>query len=258
MALAALDPAALDPAALDLAALARWPADRRAHVVQLRSAARADGLCDYPAAEALLERLAERPAEDADALLWLEHPPVITLGRSGGEDSLLSAQGRDGEASAVPVHRVGRGGKITMHVPGQLVIYPVVQLPRLAGPVGQGPLGDLPAYVRLLEAQIQASCAHFGLATVTRPGFSGVWIDDARKLASIGVAVRRGWSSHGLALNVDPALEAFAAIVPCGLRGAQMTSMAAQLRAQGRPVPSVAEVAADLTKRLRDQLVRRT
>lgn len=236
-----------------------WPADGRARVLHLQSAGRGDGLCDYAEALALLDQLGERPPGAADALLWLEHPPVVTVGRSGGEDSLLGRQWLDpqGQLQEVAVHRVARGGKITMHGPGQLVVYPVVQLPLLQGPVGRGPLGDLPAYVRLLEAQIQATCADFGLATVTRAGFSGVWIDDQRKLASIGVGVRRGWSLHGLALNVDPPLDLFDLMVPCGLQGARLTSLGAELRAQGKAVPALAEVAVNLVNRLRDQLVRR-
>lgn len=236
-----------------------WPADGRARVLYPRSADRRDGLCDYAAALALQEQLIGRPPEAPDLLLVLEHPPVVTLGRSGGEDSLLGAQWRDpqGQIVEVAVHRVARGGKITMHAPGQLVIYPLLQLPLLQEPVGRGPLGDLPAYVRLLEAQIQATCGFFGLQTQTRPGFSGVWLDDQRKLASIGVAVRHGWSSHGLALNVDPPLDLFELMVPCGLQGARLTSMAVELRALGRPVPTLAEVAADLAARLRTALLRR-
>ena len=122
--------------------------------------------------------------------------------------------------------------------------------------MGRGPLGDLPAFVRLLEQQIQATCRYFGLETITRAGFSGVWLDDERKLASIGLGIRRGWSLHGLALNVDPPLDLFELMVPCGLAGARLTSMGHELRAQGLPVPALEAVAADLAARLRQALVR--
>ena len=144
-----------------------------------------------------------------------------------------------------------------MHGPGQLVLYPVVQLAQQQGPVGRGPLGDLPAFVRLLEQHIQETCQHFGLDTVTRPGFSGVWLDDQRKLASIGIGVRRGWSLHGLALNVDPPLDLFELMVPCGLAGARLTSLGQELRRLNLPVPGLDQVAADLTQRLRQGLLRR-
>lgn len=244
---------------IDQLEFSQWPADGRAHLRRLQSGDRGDGLCDYAQALALLDQLSERPPQAPDVLLWLEHPPVVTLGRSGGEDSLLGRHWRSpqGQLLEVELHRVARGGKITMHGPGQLVVYPVLQLPLLAGPVGRGPLGDLPAYVRLLEAQIQATCEDFGLATLTRPGFSGVWIDDQRKLASIGVGVRHGWSGHGLALNVDPPLDLFELMVPCGLQGARMTSMGHELRAQGKAVPSLPQVAENLLERLRNQLIRR-
>lgn len=235
--------------------------DPRPQLLHLHSADRTDGLCDYPQAMALLDELVARSPDRPDVLLLLEHPPVATLGRSGGEESLLGRQWRDARYPDAPpleleLYRVARGGKITMHGPGQLVIYPVVQLAQLQGPVGRGPLGDLPAFVRLLEHAMQETCQHFGLETVTRPGFSGVWLDEERKLASIGLGLRRGWSLHGLALNVDPPLDLFELMVPCGLQGARLTSMGQALRALGRRVPAVGEVAADLAERLRERLVR--
>lgn len=230
-------------------------------VLHLHSPERGDGLCDYQQALDLMDELVERAPDRPDALLLLQHPPVATLGRSGGEESLLGRHWRDARhPDALPVeielHRVARGGKITMHGPGQLVVYPVVQLAQLQGPLGRGPLGDLPALVRFLEQQIQETCGHFGVETLTRPGFSGVWLDSERKLASIGLGVRRGWSLHGLALNVDPSLDLFELMVPCGLQGARMASLGGELRGMGRPVPGVAEVAQELARRLRVGLVR--
>lgn len=235
--------------------------DPRPQLLHLHSPERTDGLTDYQQAMDLLEELVERAPDRPDVLLILQHPPVATLGRSGGEESLLGRHWRDARHPDAPpveieLHRVARGGKITMHGPGQLVVYPVVQLAQLQGPVGRGPLGDLPAFVRLLEEHIQGTCRDFGLETVTRPGFSGVWMDEERKLASIGLGVRRGWSLHGLALNVDPPLELFELMVPCGLLGARLTSMGQELRALGRRVPGVGEVAEGLAGRLRGGLVR--
>ena len=135
-----------------------------------------------------------------------------------------------------------------MHVPGQLVLYPVLRLARLPEPIGRGPLGDLPALVRALERAMQATCATFGLATCTREGFSGLWLDDTHKLGSIGVAVRHGWSFHGLALNVDPDLAALGRITPCGLGGVRMASLAGELRRNGMPVPDTAAVEVELVQ----------
>lgn len=211
-------------------------------------------VCDYASALALMERLIARPPEAADVLVVVQHPPVATLGRSGGRDSLLATQWRGRE---IEVHSLSRGGKVTLHAPGQLVVYPVVQLSRLEGPVGRGPLGDLPAFARLLEGAMQHTCSHFGLPTVTRAGFAGLWCDEVQKIGSLGVAVHNGWSWHGLALNIDPDLAFFELMVPCGIAGAQMTSLQAGLAARGLPAPTVAEAGAVLVDWLRPRLRRR-
>ncbi len=166
-----------------------------------------------------------------DTVLLLEHEPVFTAGRR--TEPWERPQGGE-----VPVVDVDRGGKITWHGPGQVTGYPVL---RLADPV------DVVAYVRSLEQVLIEVCADLGLATGRVEGRSGVWTPDgARKVAAIGIRVARGVTMHGFALNADPDLSAYDAIVPCGIADATVTSLTAEL---GRSVP-VAEVLPLLEARL--------
>ncbi len=169
------------------------------------------GLVDYAAALAWQQALvAQRiAAEIPDSLVLLEHPPVFTLGRGGDERYLL-------DPGQVPVHRVGRGGEVTFHGPGQLVGYPILDLK----PHGK----DVHRYLRLLEDVVIATLAVWGIAANRRDGLTGVWVG-TDKIASIGIGVRRWVTFHGFALNVNPELSYFSAIVPCGLPGVRMTSM---------------------------------
>ena len=144
-----------------------------------------------------------------DRLLLVEHPPVITLGRRGDERHVLAA--------CAPIVRVNRGGDVTYHGPGQLVGYPILDLARRAA--------DVHAYLRDLEAVLIEVAATFGVAAERRPGFTGVWVGND-KLAAIGVGIRRWVTMHGFALNVADLREPFAAIVPCGLEGTGVTSLA--------------------------------
>jgi lipoyl(octanoyl) transferase len=210
------------------------------------------GLCDYQTAVHWMETLVARPADCPDVLLAVEHPPVATLGRRGGREYLLGTHWHhpDGTDVELQVHEVGRGGKITMHAPGQLVVYPIVQLPKLAGPIGGKPLGDLPLLVRHLEHAIIETCRAFGLLTVRKEGFPGVWTGDQRKIASVGLGVRHGWSFHGLGFNVCPHLDLFSLMVPCGLDGAQLTSLWRELDELGLPRPPMAEVRERLLQEL--------
>ena len=160
--------------------------------------------------------------EGPDTLLLLEHPPVYTAGKR--------TEPHERPFDGTPVIDVDRGGKITWHGPGQLVGYPIV---RLADPV------DVVAHVRRLESALIDVCTGLGLATDRVEGRSGVWVraDDRgpdRKVAAIGVRVARGVTMHGFALNCDPDLGAFGAIVPCGIADAGITSLSAEL---GRDVP---------------------
>ena len=185
-------------------------------------------LVDYTTAWDLQRSIHEQVVTGAatDTLLLLEHEAVYTAGRR--TDPL--SRPMDG----TPVVDVDRGGQITWHGPGQLVGYPIVQLPM--------PL-DVVAHVRRLESALIDSCADLGLATARVEGRSGVWVlADAngpdRKVAAIGVRVSRGVTLHGFALNCDCDLGAFDRIVPCGIRDAGVTSLSREL---GRDV-TVAEM----------------
>jgi lipoyl(octanoyl) transferase len=172
------------------------------------------GCVEYGRALAWQEALvARRLAGGPDALLLLEHPPVYTLGRGADPRYLGRAAG-----GAVPVWRVSRGGEVTWHGPGQLVGYPVLGLMALRR--------DVHWYLRRLEDVLIAALADVGVAAGRVPGRTGVWVAGRRKIASIGVAVRRWVTWHGFALNVSPDLRSFDAITPCGLAGVEMTSVA--------------------------------
>ncbi len=172
------------------------------------------GLVDYEAALRLQEAIVRaRQAHDCgDALLMLEHRHVFTLGR-GADAGFL----RDLPAG-VKVHRVSRGGQVTYHGPGQLVAYPIIKL--------EGAACDVGRYLRDLEAVLIDALAHLGIPGGRRAGMTGVWVG-GRKIASIGVGLRRWVTFHGFALNVACDLRYFDAIVPCGIVGCQMTSIAA-------------------------------
>jgi lipoyl(octanoyl) transferase len=181
------------------------------------------GLVPYEDAWARQRELhAHRVAGDVpDTLLLLEHPSVYTAGRR--------TEAHERPMDGTPVVDVDRGGKITWHGPGQLVGYPIVALP--------DPM-DVVAYVRRLEEALIDVCAGFGLETGRVEGRSGVWVAadipgtgfrPERKVAAIGVRVARGVTMHGFALNCDPDLGAFGAIVPCGIPDAGVTSLSAEL-----------------------------
>ena len=173
------------------------------------------GLVPYVDAWQLQSSLADQLVDGTaeDTLLLLEHPSVYTAGRRT-EDWERPQDG-------TPVVDVDRGGKITWHGPGQLVGYPVVRLP--------DPM-DVVGHVRRLEAGLIAACAQFGLPTVRVTGRSGVWTSDgARKIAAIGIRVKRGIAFHGFALNCDADLRAFDRIVPCGITDAGVTSLSREL-----------------------------
>ena len=145
-----------------------------------------------------------------DTLLMMEHPHVFTLGRGADEGFIVS------NPENVPVHRVSRGGQVTYHGPGQLVGYPILKL--------EGRDRDVTRYLRNLEAAMIDALAKFGIDAGRRDGMTGVWVD-ARKIASIGVGIRRWTTWHGFALNVSTDLRYFDSIVPCGIDGCRMTSV---------------------------------
>lgn len=184
------------------------------------------GTVAYRPAWDLQDELAEqrRGRRIGDRLLLLEHFPVYTLGRGGDAANMLAGPERLRQIGAELI-RIDRGGDITFHGPGQIVAYPIVEL--------NDPL-DLRRYVRTLEAAVIETAAAFGLATGRVDGLPGIWVDGQRKLAAIGVRVRRGVTTHGLALNVNNDLRWFDEMIPCGISGKGVTSMAVEL---GRPAP---------------------
>ena len=153
----------------------------------------------------LQQRLLDDPLAP-ESLLLLQHEPCYTLGRGAS----LAHLGFDPDDPPLPLHRIDRGGEVTHHAPGQLVMYPVLDLRRRGA--------DLHLYLRTLEQLVIDLLADLGLRGERVPGRTGVWLE-GHKLAAIGVGARRWISLHGLALNVDLSLEGFAAITPCGLAG---------------------------------------
>ncbi len=177
------------------------------------------GVREFGAVWALQKQLvAQRQADEIpDTLVLVEHPEVITLGRrQSSRANVLSDE--------IPLFEIERGGDVTYHGPGQLVGYPIVKLDE--------PERDLHLYLRNLEEALIRVCAEIGLAGARRDGLTGVWLGE-RKVASIGIAVRRWVTLHGFALNVSTELARFSAINPCGLDAAVMTSLS---EAAGRPI----------------------
>jgi lipoyl(octanoyl) transferase len=175
------------------------------------------GTVEYREALALQERLCTARQADAvpDVLLMLEHWPVYTRGRRSGSGEL--PMGEDWYlGQGIEIVDTDRGGKVTYHGPGQLVGYPIVRI------------DDVIAYVRSLERALVVALGDEGIAARARPDegpdFTGVWVQD-RKIASIGVHVSRGVTTHGLAVNVENDLQPFGWVVPCGLEGVSMTSL---------------------------------
>ena len=175
------------------------------------------GRIPYPEALALQESIvAEKIADPdrTDVLLLLEHDPVFTIGRTPDRSSL-----RDPGSLPHPLVTISRGGQATYHGPGQLVGYPILDLNRRGR--------DLHLYLRALEDFLVGVCAHFGVAAHRREGLTGTWVGE-KKIASIGVGVRRWVSLHGFALNVCGDLTPFDEITPCGIAGVKMTSLAVE------------------------------
>jgi lipoate-protein ligase B len=173
------------------------------------------GRVAYDEALALQERLrdARLAGEIPDTLLLLEHPDVITLG-TGASGAFVRLSEPDLERQGYAVRRTNRGGEVTWHGPGQLVGYPIVDLATRGR--------DLHRYLRALEDVLCGALADLGIPALRRDGYTGVWLDARRKIASIGVGVRRWVTMHGFALNVCCDLARFDAIVPCGLADVRM------------------------------------
>ena len=181
------------------------------------------GLIDYEEAFQLQNRLAEARKEERiqDSLLLLQHPPVVTMGKSGKVQNILDPQDLAGRK--IPVIHTDRGGDVTYHGPGQLVVYPILNLrPHKLG---------VPEYVWALEEMTIRLLARYGIAAERVEKMRGVWVG-LEKIASLGVHLSRWISKHGLALNVNPDLDPFQLINPCGT-GRRVTSMA---RLMGREI----------------------
>ena len=202
--------------------------------MRVRSAARFCwlGLASYQQVYSLQQQLVEHCAQHEASAVFLavEHPAVFTLGKRGGRQ-YLSVSEQFINSQGIEIIATERGGVITFHGPGQLVLYPVLHLRRCGLSVT-----DL---VYLLEELMIRLASSFGVDATRHPRNRGVWVD-GKKLGSLGVAIRHGVSFHGMALNVDLCLDPFTWISPCGLTGVQMTSLTLESK---HPV-SVAEVLA--------------
>lgn len=204
------------------------------------------GTLDYREALALQERVraARQAGHVPDTLLLLEHPPVYTRGRRSDPSELPF-----GEAwyldRGIDIVDTNRGGRVTYHGPGQLVGYPIMAI------------GDVIDYLRTIERAIVAALADAGISARARPedgpDYTGVWTGE-RKIASIGVHVSRGVTTHGFAINVANDLQPFEWVVPCGLEGVRMTSVRQETAA---PSPTPAAIGAIVTRRFAEAFARR-
>ncbi len=193
------------------------------------------GLADYaPVFEAMKAFNDTRNEATEDELWVVEHPPVFTQGLAGKPEHLLI---RDD----IPVVQIDRGGQITYHGPGQLVVYTLIDFKRRQTSVRH--------IVSALENSIIATLAEYGIAAAADPERPGVYVG-AKKIASLGLRIKNGAVYHGLALNIEMDLSPFTHINPCGYAGMEMTQMADLLS----PCPGLAEVAAKLTGHLNTQL----
>ena len=185
--------------------------ERRGYIIDL-------GLMDYKKAWDLQHQLWSKRVEEAlpDLLLFLEHPHVITLGRRGNRSHLLVSP-EVLEEMEIPVYHVERGGDVTYHGPGQMVIYPILDLKNYGY--------HLIRYISQLEEVILRSLKDFGIEGTRDPLNRGAWVD-GEKIASVGVAIKQWVSFHGFSLNYETDLKYFDLINPCGLEGKKMTTMA--------------------------------
>ena len=171
-----------------------------------------------------LNRKKETSIPTDNYLLWVEHPPVFTLGKSGKMEHLLLNQ-QTLVNKGIEFYKTNRGGDITFHGPGQLVVYPILDLDNF--------FTDIHKYLRYLEEAVISTLKEYGLETKRSPGETGVWVDVgtpfARKICAMGVRASRWVTMHGLALNLNIDLGYFDHIVPCGIKGKGVTSLAKEL-----------------------------
>jgi lipoyl(octanoyl) transferase len=174
--------------------------------IEVRSLGRQEFEATWRAMQRFTE---ERDADTPDEIWFTEHPPVFTLGLNASREHLLAP-------GNIPVVQIDRGGQVTYHGPGQLMVYPLLDLKRLSL--------HIRGLVTALERSVVDLAREFGLEAAGRRDAPGVYVD-GRKLASIGLRVGRGASYHGMALNVDVDLEPFSRINPCGFQGLEMTDL---------------------------------
>lgn len=192
------------------------------------------GCRDYEATAVAMRRFTEARDEQTPDELWLlQHPPVYTLGLNGDSRHLL-------HPSLIPVIKTDRGGQITYHGPGQLIVYPLLDLKRNGLGVRELVTG--------LEQSVIALLQQYGVTGEARREAPGVYVN-GRKIASLGLRVRRGCTYHGLSLNVNPDLDAFTAINPCGYSGLEVISLAT-LGIETRPEQVAAALSAHILERL--------
>ncbi|MEN9742319.1 MAG: hypothetical protein RLZZ65_124 [Bacteroidota bacterium] len=195
------------------------------------------GLIDYKEAwdlqESLLKKAVDCKIENRknetaflpeQHILFCEHPHVYTLGKSGAQENLLLNEDHLQQIDA-QFYKINRGGDITYHGPGQLVMYPILDLEQF--------FTDIHKYMRFLEEAVIRTLAHFNIIATRYEGLTGVWIDaetpNARKICAMGVKCSRWVTMHGIALNVQPDLNYFGNIVPCGIQDKAVTSMSEEL-----------------------------
>lgn len=175
-----------------------------------------DGLTDYLDAIAYMQSKVSAIQSGAEEEVWfLEHPSIFTLGTSAKRSDVLH--------EIFPIYESQRGGKVTYHGPGQLIVYVMLDLKKRNN--------DLRAYVSSLEEWIIQTLAHYNIQGTRKSGRIGVWLDDVkgeRKIAAIGVRISKGITWHGISLNVCPNLNHYQAIIPCGLKEFGVTSMFAE------------------------------
>jgi lipoyl(octanoyl) transferase len=192
--------------------------------------------------DALTKEEKEAASSPKSRLIFVEHPHVLTLGRSGDAENVVVSPARLAELG-VDYFPTNRGGDITYHGPGQLVAYPILDLDQF--------FTDIHKYLRFLEEAVIKTCAEFGVESGRIDGLTGVWVDleagpQARKICAFGVKASRWVTMHGLALNVDSDLDFFDLIVPCGIKDKGVTSLTREV---GRKI-SLDEVKPILKKHL--------
>ena len=208
------------------------------------------GTIDYATGLRLQKQLVElrKQGRIGDVLLLLEHTPVITLGRNAHSQNIVASPELLVQRG-VEVYECNRGGDVTFHGPGQLVMYPIFDLHGFPSQIATRRSMGVIEFVRNLEEALIRTCADFGIPSKRVPGLTGVWTEGSAthpeaKIAALGVHISRGVTSHGTALNVNTDLSFFDLIIPCGIAAKPVTSIANEL---GREV-ALEEVAQDLTR----------